>query len=348
MFKNKRITAVFILVLCRTGLLFSQSGSGTVETPVVSTLSRLYEAINLYGQSKWDDALRELRAVEAETTSRAQKAEALYWMGLAELSIGDYAAAVGDLEALEIFAPESVRMKEAPYHKGRALYFLGRWDEAIINLKKYADAVPVESDGSLTPQNISKKAAALYWVGESLYSMGLLDRAAEVFLSVTDQYPQSPKYEAASYRIALINQKKVEIELLNLLKWTHEESLKTMEEYQRRERSYDQALIAYQKRIADMLKDTRLSDLETENARYRQQISAAEERIHFLEENLQQALAASGLNYQSPVQTGSAPSSSNSAQRLNSLRSSALGLREELLKNTGDVSIVPGSPAGVQ
>jgi hypothetical protein len=91
----------------------------------------------------------------------------------------------------------------------------------------------------------------------------------------------------------LINQKKIEIELLALLRWSHEESLKTMEEYQRRERTYDQALTAYQKRIADMLKDTRLSDLESANAEYRKQLAEAEARILSLEENINDSAASS-------------------------------------------------------
>ncbi|MDR0877922.1 MAG: hypothetical protein LBN21_07700, partial [Treponema sp.] len=81
----------------------------------------------------------------------------------------------------------------------------------------------------------------------------------------------------------LVNQKKIEIELLALLKWSHEESLKTQEEYQKREKSYDQALIAYQKRIADMLKDTRLQDLESANAEYRRLLAEAQERLRLYE-----------------------------------------------------------------
>jgi tetratricopeptide (TPR) repeat protein len=145
---------------------------------------------------------------------------------------------------------------------------MGRYDEAVVLLKAYADGLnPAHNSG-----DSSRKAAALYWIGESLFSMGQLDRAHEIFTVITTEYPQSVKYEAASYRLSLINQKKVEGELLRLLQWSHEESLKTVEDYQRRERSYDQAIIAYQKRIADMLKDTRLADLETTNVEYLRQI----------------------------------------------------------------------------
>jgi chromosome segregation ATPase len=125
----------------------------------------------------------------------------------------------------------------------------------------------------------------------------------------------------------------VETELLALLKWSHEESLKTMEEYQRREHSYDQALIAYQKRIADMLRDTRLSELENENAQYRQQLAAADERIRKLESDLREALG--GLS------SGSGRNNPDPVLRLNSLRSSAMELRDALLNNR--VSAAPES-----
>jgi tetratricopeptide (TPR) repeat protein len=298
-----------------------------------SILARLQEGINLYSQGRWLEAVSSLRRVQADASSATQRAEALYWIGLAELFAGEYEAALEDMEILEQTDPGNRRIQELAYHKGRVLYHLGRYDEAVVLLKTYADSVPANADGSLSPQNASKKAAALYWTGESLYSMGLLDKANEVFLLITDKYPHSPKYEASVYRIALINQKKVEAELLALLKWSHEESLKTMEEYQRREHSYDQALIAYQKRIADMLKDTRLSDLENENAQYRQQLAVADERIRKLESELHEALG--GLS------SGSGRNSPDPVPRLNSLRSSALELRDALLNN--GVSAVPES-----
>jgi tetratricopeptide (TPR) repeat protein len=232
--------------------------------------------------------------------------------------MGDYEGALRDMEDLEKSDPGNRRIPELGYHKGRVLFFLGSYDKAVILLKNYADSIPGTPD-SLPPEDSARKSAALYWVGECLYSMGLLDRAGELFLHITESYPQSAKYEAASYRLALINQKKVEAELLSLLKWSHEESLKTMEEYERREHSYDQALIAYQKRIADMLKDTRLADLEFSNARYREQLAEAEDRIRILEEALRQNQAAP-------------PRSLPPEERLKALKSSALEIQDRLIK----------------
>jgi D-mannonate dehydratase len=105
---------------------------------------------------------------------------------------------------------------------------------------------------------------------------------------VVEKYPSSVKYEAASYRLDLINQKKIEAELLAILKWSHEESLKTMEGYQAREKTYDQTITAYQRRITEMLAD---GPSETDGD-YRNQLAAAEIRIAALEASLNEANAA--------------------------------------------------------
>ncbi|MDR2184275.1 MAG: tetratricopeptide repeat protein [Treponema sp.] len=244
----------------------------TILAAAAAAQTSLQYGIDLYGKGRWREAVIELR--RAEAADPAVRSEALYWIALAELAAGEYEASIQDMETLELQDPGYNRIGELSYQKGRALFYLGRYDEAIVILRSYADGT-----GEYGPGGASRKAAALYWIGECLFALGQLDRAFEVFTIITEQYPGSVKYEAASYRIALINQKKIEAELLAILRWSHEESLKTVEEYQRRERSYDQAIIAYQKRIAELLKDPRVAELEKANADYQRQLSGTESRI---------------------------------------------------------------------
>ncbi|MDR2257961.1 MAG: tetratricopeptide repeat protein [Treponema sp.] len=321
--KGPCLVFCFFFFLCAAGYVNSQareSGARTGPAPLSPPASpaplspRLQEGVRLYSGGRWREAVIEFRRAQAEAPTAEQRGEALYWIAQAELSAGEYAASVRDMEELERIAPASPRRAEIPYHKGRAYYYLGRYDEAIVLLKDYLSR--------LGDNDNSRKSAALYWIGECLFSLGQLEGAREIFTLITEQYPQSAKFEASSYRLGLINQKKVEIELLALLKWSHEESLKTMEEYQRRERTYDQALTAYQKRIADMLKDTRLADLESANAEYRKQLAEAEERIMSLEENLK---AASPPGIPPPPKT-----EAEKAIRLLDLKTRALELRGEL------------------
>ncbi|MDR1443422.1 MAG: tetratricopeptide repeat protein [Treponema sp.] len=293
---------------------------------------RLRQGLDFYRQSRWKEAITELRRSQAEAVDPELKAEALYWIALSEISARDFAGAVQDIDTLEHIAPESKRLRDTPYHKGRALYYLGRYEEGLMLLKLYADSIGGSALLSTESDGAARKSAALYWMGECLYAMGQLDYAREIFTVVTQDYPRSAKFEASSYRLALIHQKKIEEELLNLLKWSHEESLKAIEEYQRRERSYDQALIAYQKRIAELLKDSRLEDLDSSNAQYRRQLTEAGERIHQLEVELS--------NYRS--YGGDSPSGGDSGRqkRLENIRSSAAGLAD-ILRNYIDAA---GSP----
>ena len=85
---------------------------------------------------------------------------------------------------------------------------------------------------------------------ESLYGLGQLDDALAVYQKIVTDFPTSVKLEAAQYKISLIQLSKREVELSRLLKWSHEDFLKSVEEYQNREKAYVQAIEAYQKRLA--------------------------------------------------------------------------------------------------
>jgi tetratricopeptide (TPR) repeat protein len=266
----------FLLLVPATGVF--------PQAPASRSFPGLQRGIQLYGEGKWQEAVIELRRAQAGAPDREQEAEALYWISLAGLSAGAWEASLADMEALELIAGSGGRGGELPYHKGRVLYYLGRYDEAIVLLKSYADGVGEGDD--------SRKSASLYWIGECLFSLGQLDRAEEVFTLITEEYPRSVKFEAANYRLALIKQKKVEAELLALLTLSHEESLKTMEEYRRRERTYDLALVAYQKRIAELLGGSRPSDpadAGPSGPDYGNRLQEAEEQIRVLREDLEAA-----------------------------------------------------------
>jgi TolA-binding protein len=312
---------LFLLIFqTETGL--SQTNPADKAVKAAPGFNRLQSGLALYQEGRWREAAGELRRARTEAIDPELKGEASYWIALAELSSGDYNAAIQDMDVLETTAPENRRLREIPYHKGRALYHLGRYDEALMLLKLYTDGI---GGGTPLPGSsaAARKSAALYWIGECLYAMGQLDYARDIFMMVTTDYPQSAKYEASSYRLGLINQKKIEEELLTLLKWSHEESLRAIEEYQRRERSYDQALIAYQKRIAELLKDTHITDLEAANAQYRQQLQEAEARIRALESGSGSLSPASALP-PAPL------SQEEKDRRLLFLRAAAAELSDEL------------------
>jgi len=335
---SKRSSLSLVLIVSLYGVLFAQSPTELLD-----------KGLEYYRDGKWQDAVLTLRRVQTNTEDESLKNEALYWISLSELFAGVYDAALQDVEMfLTNASATDSKYYEAIYNKGRILYYLSHFDEAIPVFKTYADAV----------KDPGRVSSAYYWIGECLFALGRLDEARNTFLLITEKYPQSPKFEASSYRIALIDQKKIEQELLNLLKWSHEESLRTVEEYQRRERSYEQAILAYQKRIADMLKDTHLADLEKENKELKQKLAEAEAALAEATVSQESVQAEPAPSPEEPVSSdtattetiaietekaetapafGSGTLTQEQTNKLLSLKASALELQQLLLNRLGNM-----------
>jgi len=269
--------------------------------------------IGLYGDSRFTESVTVLRLIPP---GNAYYSEALYWVCLGELALGDYQQTLRDLDLLEY--TRSRWDSEIPYHRGRCLFYLGRHEEALVSFGKYLENPLVGDSG---------RAAGWYWMGEALFAMGRLDSAADAFSQVVEKYPYSVKFEAASYRLDLITQKKIEEELLAILKWSHEESLRSLEEYQVRETIYNQAISGYERRLQELHADG--SGNPDDYRRY----FAAEMRIAALEASLAEANAALEA-----LQGGQARSSStheanayeDKAKRIQELRSAVMELSSSL------------------
>ncbi|MDR1587735.1 MAG: tetratricopeptide repeat protein [Treponema sp.] len=325
--KNLKLSFLFFSCLWIGGFSFLQSQEREFRPSGFS--ARLQAGITLYRESRWPEAVTELRAARAEAIGPRQITEALYWLALAELSTSDYESALRNMEELEYNAPDDGRRTDIAYHRGRAYYYLGYYDEAIPWFKEYVDRSSDEA----------RKSAALYWIGECLLALGQLDRARDLFTLVVEDHPDSAKFEAASYRLDIIKQRKVERELLALLKASHEESLRSVEDFQRKERTYDQAMNAYQKRLAESVNNPRLAEMESTNENYRQRLEEAGERI----KNLEALLAAlRNENYPSDQAGGGAVSEAPTEGTYDSLHGRALRLRDEMQRDLDELGTTSG------
>jgi len=234
--KNTIKPHLFILA----GFLFLLAGFSYAQESDAGSYNASFEnGTNYYKEGRWQDAAAEFRRAQESTDDRKEWSEALYWVIMSELSAADYGSALRDMDELEKAGCE--RSTDIPYHRGRAYYYLGYFEDAILQFKQYNDSSNDEM----------RKATAYFWMGECLFSMGQLDKASEFYAWVMSKYPASSKIEACSYRLDIIKQKKIEAELLMLLKWSHEESLRTSEDYQQKIKIYESTLIAYQKRLAN-------------------------------------------------------------------------------------------------
>jgi len=225
--------------------------------------------LDAYARSDWSSAMLSFR----KATLSGNNAEPWYWLIMSELSAEDYDTALRDIDRFGASFPSDTRIPDTIYQKGRVQYLLGQYEQSINSLYRFISSNPGHD---MIP-------SAYYWIGESLYAVGRFEESKIIFSLVLEKYPQAIKREAALYRIALIDQTTKEDELLKLLKISHEESLKIIEDYQRREKTYEQAITAYQKRIADTLKDTRIGDLERQLGEEKTKTLALEAKIKNLE-----------------------------------------------------------------
>lgn len=227
---KKLLLFVLFCTLCLLGMT-------NVSAQVPDGLLPVLEA---YSRSDWAQVSALCKKGMADRT--ISEADGLYWLVLSEMSAGNYAAALNSsTEYLTSFSNGRDRA-EIMYQRGRALYELNYKEDSIKQLYDFVKAYP----------NNDKVSFGLFWIAESLFDFKNYERASLFYRMVIDDYPASPKREAAAYRLEIIEQRKREEELLQLLKVTHEESLKAAEDYEKKVQRYEQAILAYQKRIMEL------------------------------------------------------------------------------------------------
>jgi len=218
------------LALCLQQAFTQASGPG----------SDLKDGIDQFRNGQYDKAILLFHNVTLDPNAGAQKAAAYLLIAKSYMATGKLDDAAHNLEFYLATYPGAADYEEASYQKGRLLFMQEDYQSAIQSLQTFITTYPKSSFTS----------SAWFWAGESMYGLGRLDDALAVYQKIATDYPTSVKVEAAQYKVSLIQLRKKEVELAKLLKWSHEEFLKSVEEYQNREKVYVQAIEAYQKRLA--------------------------------------------------------------------------------------------------
>jgi TolA-binding protein len=264
---RKTFSLISLLFLFIAGSFAQSAGS-----PQGVFKSRLQNGIDLYAGGKWGDAIIELRRFQQEVSNAPSRAEAQFWIAMAQISAGQYEDAIHDFEEVPRIDPRSGRALEVPYQKARALYYLQKFNEAIVLFKQYADSFRpdgryingIRADNWNTEGRVSnptddynRKASAVYWIGECLFSLEEYDKAEEIFNVVVNQYTKSHKYESATARLTLIKQKKLEAQLLDMMRQNGEKpasgAVSKAPEESPKTGTDEDALSAYQRSIAPFL-----------------------------------------------------------------------------------------------
>ncbi len=203
-------------------------------------------AILSQGQTEYADgdylaALSQFQKLVADPDSRT-KPEPFFWLAKTYFAVLDTKNAALNLDYYLQNFPKDANRAEGVYLQARILYTDGDYSHSIQAFGQYLASAPT---GEQVPN-------ALFWMAESSFSLGHYDEAAELYNKIIQGYPSSFKLEASRYRLAVIDLRHREEELLKLLQWSHTEALNSADEYQRREKAYQQALAGYQKRLLDL------------------------------------------------------------------------------------------------
>jgi TolA-binding protein len=269
---------LLVLLLAALGSLpVAAQQPSTPASPSAGTAAKaaLDRGVELFGQEKYREALDLFGKVMSDPKAKTERPEAAYWSVLAYLAAGDSVTAGASIDAFISAYPSSPRLPDLLYQRGRILYAKGDYEGALKVFSAFSSAAPTSD---LMP-------SALYWSGECLYALGRLEEAETAFNAVTQNYPSSVKVEAATYRISLIGLEYRQRELLKLLTWSHEESLRSVEDFRRREKAYEASIALYQKQISESKRgaasdqDKTLVDLRAQVADLGTRLEASEAKL---------------------------------------------------------------------
>lgn len=282
-----------------------------------SCADMLTQAIGLFRDGQFERAIPILRTVIADPAAASQKPDALLLLAKSQMAIGRLDDAGRSLEYYIATYPSAPDYPEALYQRGRLLFLQEEYEQSIQSLQSFISAYPASPLVS----------SAWFWVGEDLYNLGHIDDAEKMYQKIVSDFPSSVKVEAARYKVSLIQLQKKELELERLLKWSHEEFLRSLEDYQKREITYEQAIEAYQKKLASgtaseqdqkTIADLK-ADLEKKTA------EAQDLAAKLAQQSAEAAQAAP------PVSAGPTPEDLQRREHLLALKEQALALKEKYL-----------------
>lgn len=303
---RKTLVLVSLMVVVLGGMVKSQETARGFQI--------LDQGIERFSHGDYRQAILLFRELLLDPEYDRYHGDAYFWIAKSALGLGQLEEASRNLEFFLANYSSHPNYEEGVYQRGRLVFLQGDFEAAIQLFSGFVEEFP----GSPYVAN------AVYWSGESLFALGQYDEAQTLFARVVQEYPRSHRVEAARYRLSLIDLTKRENELLKLLRWSHEEYLQAIAEFERQERSLDEAVVAYQQSLARQSP----GDFRTEIARLEAQIAGLEAEIAVKEDEIRQLQFA--LDRRSRIGSEGEGELLRRSQLLD-IKAQTLRLKEELL-----------------
>ena len=224
-FHRNKFRFFFVFIIC-SFFLINEGFSQSIDSQSKLSSVAFVQGAEAFKKGEWISSVFLFR--KALTYSENYNAETLYMLITAEMYAGEYKSAFNDCEQFIQNFYDSPYISYILYHKGRALFYLGEYEKAILVLSDYCHQYPEHE----------MYAAALFWIAESFYASYNYVESKSLYERILNEFPDDPKASAAQYRIETINQRSREEKLLYLLRETGEEYLSAKEAYERQLKLY--------------------------------------------------------------------------------------------------------------
>ena len=267
--KKKLFLVIFIFINI---YLFAQNRDGN---------EIMQSGLTNFSKGNYTKALDNFREIILNNDFEILQGTAYYWISRSYIAQNLLDKAEDNLNFFLQNYSKNKLYPEAVYQKGRLLFKKNKYDMSIQFFYKFIKSYPENP-------YISN---SYYWIAESLYSLGHLEEAKNIFSMIIREYPNSYKIEASNYKLSLITLKFRENELLKLLKISHEEYLKALEEFQHKEKGYEQSISNYQRKLSITSSDDQkklISEMSNELLNKNQSLSEMKTEITQLNAKLEQ------------------------------------------------------------
>ena len=225
--KNKFLIVLLIFV---SVYIFAQNQPG---------IKLIESGLNNFSNGNYTLALGDFREIILESEYQNIHGTAYYWIARSYMAQNLLVKAENNLDFFIKNYKDHHLFPDAMYQKGRLLFKKGQYDNAVQIFYQFINTYPEHP-------YISN---SYYWISESLFELGHLEKAKIIYEMIIREYPNSFKLEASKYKLSLISLKFRENELLKLLRISHEEYLKALEDFQRREKTYEQTISDFQRKL---------------------------------------------------------------------------------------------------
>lgn len=231
--KNKFFIVLYIFIGV---FIFAQNSEG----------DKLMESgLKNFSSGNYTLALGDFREIILNSENENIHGTAYYWIARCYMAQNLLIKAENNLDFFIMNYQHNKLYPDAVYQKARLLFRKGEFDNSVQVFNKFINSY---GDNPYISNSY-------FWIAESLFELGHLDEAKVIYSMIIREYPNSYKLEASKYKLSLITLKYRENELLKLLRISHEEYLKALEDFQHREKSYEQTISDYQRKLLAAISD---------------------------------------------------------------------------------------------